>query len=386
MATAHTIKVKCATWDQVEEFYTRKVVNERLVLRLPTRGAPGSTVTIALVMPTGLVFALDALVEGTGALDDRGKYPVALRMVGLTDENKLRLVRLVHEGRGDVVEIEILADDDVPVATPADAPLDEVVERRAEPGPEAVLPEEKQAFEQLDAIRRRHQELAAHAVLGVPVEATPQVVRKAYLALAKKHHPDVYGRFRSPAVRHLAQQVFLHVNRAYDRMRQAFADQGVPTIGPARADTSGWVTDVVAAPDDDPLDEASEVNFESAVRTPLKPEEIGGEDEAVALAAAGREQIQAGAFAAAREDLARALRAHPRNRQLRALYHVASGFEMRERGRTSEAQLHLETALRHDKDCELAASAIGTDEAAPAPEKPGLFRRLWGRGEGGVRG
>ena len=382
MATSHTIKVKCATWDQVEEFYTRKVVNERLVLRLPTRGSPGSMVTIALVMPTGLVFALDALVEGTGTLDERGKYPVALRMVGLSDENKLRLVRLVHEGRGEVVEIEVMADDDVPVPTPGDAPLDEVVERRPEPGPEAVLPEEKQAFEQLDAIRRRHQELAAHAVLGVPAEATPTAVRKAYLVLAKRHHPDIYGRFRSPAVRLLSQQVFLHVNRAYDRLRQSFAEQGVPTIGPARSDTSGWVADVAAAPDDDPLDEASEVNFESAVRTPLTPADLGGDDEAASLVAAGRAQIQTGAFAEAREALARALRAHPRNRQLRALYHVASGLEMRKLGRTSEAQLHLETALRHDKDCDLASGSIGTDEAAPAPEKPGLFRRLWGRGDG----
>lgn len=379
----HTIKVKCLTWDQVEEFYTRKVVNERLVLRLPSRGASGSTVTIALVTPSGMVVGLDALIEGAGALDERGKYPVALRLTGLTPDARLRLVRLVHEGRGGVPEIEVTADDDdVPLPEPGDAPVDEVVERREAPTIDTVLPEERLAFEQLAEVHKRHQELAAHQVLGVGPDANLAAIRRAYLGLAKRHHPDVYGRFASPAVHALALKVFLHVNRAYDRLRQSFAEAGVPTTGPARGDTSGWVANVVAAPADDHLEEASEVNFESAVRTPLTVVELGGDDSGF-QAEKGREAIEAGEFARAREHLAAALRAHPRSRALRALYHVASGLEMRQLGRLSEAQLHLETALRHDKDCELATRAL--EPEAATPERPGLFRRLWGRGDGARR-
>jgi curved DNA-binding protein CbpA len=94
--------------------------------------------------------------------------------------------------------------------------------------------------------------LPAHEVLGVPFDGDMRAIRAGYFALARQHHPDAYGRYLSPALRRLASELFIHVNRAYDRMREAaLRASGVSVPGPAARDGGGWVIDaseVMAAP------------------------------------------------------------------------------------------------------------------------------------------
>jgi curved DNA-binding protein CbpA len=53
-----------------------------------------------------------------------------------------------------------------------------------------------------------------YAILGVEETATPEEIRKAYLGLAKKLHPDRYP--NDPAQREIAQREFAKVTRAHD--------------------------------------------------------------------------------------------------------------------------------------------------------------------------
>jgi Tfp pilus assembly protein PilF len=84
-----------------------------------------------------------------------------------------------------------------------------------------------------------------------------------------------------------------------------------------------------------------------------------GTEQALSLANAGRAAFAAGQYELARGHFAAALKVDPRNRPVRALYHVASGFVMRARGQDAEAQLQFETALGHDPACHEAQRALG---------------------------
>ena len=97
----------------------------------------------------------------------------------------------------------------------------------------------------------------------------------------------------------------------------------------------------------------------------------------VATLDTGRAALTEGRFREACEAFAAVLRAEPRNRQVRALYHVASGMELRQKGDGVKARLMFETALAHDRECVEAQQAL-----TPEPDKKtsgGLFKRLFDR-------
>jgi tetratricopeptide (TPR) repeat protein len=67
------------------------------------------------------------------------------------------------------------------------------------------------------------------------------------------------------------------------------------------------------------------------------------------LAHEGRAALKEGRFHDARVKLAEAIRLDPRDRYLRAAFHLASGYEARQQGREAEAADHFETARVFDK-------------------------------------
>jgi uncharacterized protein (TIGR02266 family) len=72
------------------------------------------------------------------------------------------------------------------------------------------------------------------------------------------------------------------------------------------------------------------------------------------LAAEGRAALKTGRYRDARAKLAEAIRLDPRDRFLRAAFHLASGHDERAEGRDAEALEHFHTALVFDKACEEA--------------------------------
>jgi hypothetical protein len=89
-----------------------------------------------------------------------------------------------------------------------------------------------------------------------------------------------------------------------------------------------------------------------------------------------RSRLATGDHAAAREVLAAALHVYPRNRSLRALYHVASAMDALDNGQIVTATAQLEAALAHDGNCTEAAAAL--DELRRTHSASGgLLRRLF---------
>jgi tetratricopeptide (TPR) repeat protein len=540
-AGERTIRVRCATWDQVETFYAEKLRGNTLVVKMPYRPELGAVITVALGLPDGLVFAIDGTVVKVGN-EEAGKLPVALRMAGFTQEVRAQLVRLVAEGRGAQAQGDepYAAPPPEPAPAPADAraatapPPGEAVLDGPEPRLEDVLLEERAIFGALEATRKRLHALRAHEVLGVAEQADLGEIRRGYFVLTKRFHPDVYGKYRSPAVGRLASDVFIHINRAFDRMRAgAAAAAGKRLVGPAAISREGWLADLddvaagasasqtmaavsvppdlaanpppglmtspppasaaaatavakaparlppriaegavtygphamketvvkVPAPPGPPLtftggeggpgtgpgprpglapgpgpgpgeEYYDEVSFTTSVRMkaltaeelfeeaaggpaelaaritsptdglapgevtppppldPLVPGAGGGPAgepgprasvaDAGAAIDIGRAHLGAGQWREACQSFAAALRVDPRNRAVRALYHVASALELRAQGDGAGATVQLETALRYDRDCPEARQALGQGVDKDR-EKKGIFRRLFER-------
>jgi tetratricopeptide (TPR) repeat protein len=471
---ARTIKVRCVTWDQVEAFYTQKLKGDTLVVKMPIEPMIGDGVTVALGLPSGLVFAIDGSVTSVGGADTSGKWPVAMKMHGLTREVRERLERLVRDGREGLLSTPPMAVPEPPNGDPLAAGTGSAAAMRARPksvpppdGAEPVPPEpeprledvaldERPAFVSLAAVHKRLLTLPAHEVLGVSFEADLRAIRAGYFALAQKHHPDAYGKYASPALRRLASELFIHVNRAYDRMREAaIRANGVTTPAPAARDTTrGWLVDadVALAEPRDTLPDANapapvapvpiEIVGESpsdqmraaaaapapaattaptaapevtrpdrpgnvgAARTaegtpapPAPPQDLASElfgdlpaaaaeqalpfdahvpastESVLSLANAGRAAMMNGSFEEARSSFAAALRLDGRNRTVRALYHVASGMLLRQRGQSAEAQTQFETALGHDPACADALRALGRTGGEPSSR----FKRVFDR-------
>jgi len=429
---ARTIRIRCETWDQVEAFYTEKVKGSTLVVKMPQKPAIGAAMTVALGLPSGVVFAIDGQVVKTGAAPEGGKVAVAVRLLGLTAQVRGQLERLVAEARAGLAGLRqprAQTAPPVPPPAPVAAPLPPPPSPVAPPAPPApaelpadarprvedVAVDERPVFEMLDGMRRKMIDQAAHEILGVGGEAKRDEIRKSWLGMVKKLHPDVYGKHRSPGIRRLAAEVFLAVSRAYDRLRGTDShapstavrgpwlvevDEGSPVPVPVRDEISSPydAVEVIRAPAPPQVEEfTEEVSFTTSVRMKaLSAEDLFGDagrptpppvsppgaslsppaptPVSSTQVAAARAALDGGQFREASELFAQALRTDPRNRQLRSLYHVAYGLDLKARGEGVKARLQFETALAHDRDCEEAKRAL-----SQAIDKKSIFKKLFER-------
>lgn len=462
----HTLKVKCPSWDHVEAFYDRKLRGRnQLSMRVPFLVDTGAQLVLALELPNEMVMAIDGEVTSAEPAADNKRSAIQLTLHGMTHEVRERLKALVADGRGGhaIGDREPAAESsqpaEPPVPMPADAPVDEPVEPPRVPRLEDVEAAEKEVFVALDADLRRMREGAAHEVLGVKWDAEVDEIRRGYFGLTKRYHPDIFSKYQSRAIRHLAQEVFIHVNKAYDRMRDAAVAAGAAIVaGPALLPHDGWLASFddigeepktplpgplpahqssgqirlprapsqppVAAPASAPAfedapapvpapapapapasedapafeepDAAPSVRFSGghSPEAPLSADSLFGDmdlgsrpdmtlpatpsslDQSAAMMAEGGDLLDRGSSQEAQDLLAEALRLDPRNRSLRALYHVASGKVLLEKGEPVQATAQFEAALAHDRDCDRAQHAI--DELRKTHDKPaGLFKRLF---------
>lgn len=446
MSDGKTVKIKCVTWDQVEAFYTEKLRGNVLVVKMPFRPGIGDGITVALGLPDGLVFAIDGTVVKIGG-EDLGKIPVAIRLFGMTLEVRAQLKRLVSHGRGIGGPGPASVTARAVGTKPPKSRLPETLPPASAPRVEDVADEERAAFAALETMKKRLLALPAHAVLDVPPDADGEAARAGFLARAGKLHPDLFRRYRSPALRALAGEIFLLVGRAYARMRGAPAEAflvaaepaseaPIATSPPINMDSVNAVpVEAIRAGSSSPYSELSvtegdgdsapgyddELTFTTTTRgKALTAEELFDDPDAAAevspptippksTAAAsppseevvpvtpapevtpvtpppqietppsvdiGRGALAEGRYRDACEAFAAILRAEPRNRQVRALYHVASGMELRQKGDGVKARLMFETALAHDRECVEAQQAL-----TPEPDKKGggIFKRLFDR-------
>jgi hypothetical protein len=428
-----TLKVKCPTWRHVETFYSRKLRKDRtLTLRVPFEPEEGAQISVGLELPDGEVINIPGTIIGVSAGEDDDRNAMRLFLHGLDAALLDRLKEKVAaadasarqeaappppvppsaqaaqgsaraparaatqaggqppgpagkiagqasgqgSGRADAAPRPLagtprsgptaMSSQPVPASTPTDAPVDELIEPPLEPAIDDVSEYERDVFLYLDQELRRMRECAAYEVLGVDEHADVVIIRAAYFELTKRFHPDLFARYRSRAILHMSQELFIHVNKAYDRLRNALVAAGHAIVaGPALIPHDGWLANLDDI--DGPGDEPSGISLLRERSYGDEPPSRQGTGDLLAL-------VRAGKFEEARERVAAALHYDPRDRRMRALYHVISGRELMARGEETAAATQFEAALAHDRTCREASEAL--EELRASGLHSGLYPRI----------
>jgi hypothetical protein len=330
--------VRCATWEQVDVFTTRKLRRGKLLsLKVPFTAQHGAQVTLGLELPNEVVVAIDGVVQKSAPVEgDATRTWIEIELVGFTDDVRARIKSLQKQ-----VEAPV-------------APAAPVRRSSTNVGIDQLPADERELFQRLTAELRRLRSAAVHDVLGVPRDADPDAVRRGWKELIRKHHPDLVARRNAPALTHLAEELTILANRAYDRLRAALAAEGHALLaGPGLAEPPGWLV----AFDDLKSGEGASAPRKTPQRferppTPMPvapspaPTGQGADFEVRARAA-----LASGDPNAAREVLAAALVIYPRSKPLRSLYYVATALSALQDGELMLATSQLESALAHHEQC-----------------------------------
>ncbi len=357
MAAGRTLHVRCPTWEQVEQFYTRKLRKGKLLsMKVPFPAAVGSHVTLGLELPNGVTIAIEGTVHKSSPIEttpggkpEQGKTWIELELIGFTEQVIARIKAMA-------------AGTETP---PEAAPPPPVKSSR--PPAEELPEDERKLFQNMTTELRRMRQAAVHEVLGVARDASPDDVRRGWMSLMRRHHPDLVARRKAPAITHLAEELTILSNRAYDRQRAALvAEQGALAVGSLVKAPPGWLVgfDDLASGDRTPAVAVAVAAVPAAPRprsqvATIPPPFSGGPGSVPPAAAHGgetfevraREMLGQGEADGAQEVLAAALVVYPRNRPLRSLYYVASAMAALGKGEVMLATSQLETALAHYDLC-----------------------------------
>ena len=175
----------------------------------------------------------------------------------------------------------------------------------------------------------------------------------------RRHHPDLVARHGAPAITHLAEELTILCNRAYDRLRAALVAEGRGTaFGPAISSPPGWLIgfDDISSSELRVSQRLATLPMASGtIESGPQPSTIQG-GEAFEMRA--RAMLGLGEANNAQEVLAAALVVYPRSRPLRSLYYIASALAALDKGEVMLATSQLETAIAHHEECTEAAAIL----------------------------
>ncbi len=375
MAGGRTLHVRCSTWEQVETFYSRKLRKGKLLsMKVPFAATPGGSVTLGLELPNEVVVAIDGTVLKASPIDGDTKTWIEVELHGFTDEVVQRIknmasgMAVAKAAAAPTTPPPVAAPTTPPPIAPAPprAPTAPTVARTATAQASDDLPaDERQLFQHLTAELKRMRQAAVHEVLGVERDADADAIRAGWMRLVRRHHPDLVARRKAPAITHLAEELTILCNRAYDRLRLSLVAEGRATsIGATVTAPPGWLVgfDDIASAGRTPAAIKQDPPKRTAVASippPLGdaagsgPQVHGGDT----FETRARAMLVQGEADNAQEVLAAALVVYPRSRPLRSLYYVASAVAAIEKGELMLATSQLETALAHYDQC-IEASRI----------------------------
>ena len=349
---ARTLHVRCATWEQVETFTTRKLRKGKLLsMKVPFVGKAGVVVTLGLELPNEMVIAIDGVIQKASAVEgDAQRTWIEIELTGLTEEVLNRIKSLAASATDD-------EHTDPQIAPVAPVRKSQVIAAVGEDLPA----DERELFQKLSGELRRLRQAPAHEVLGVPRDPTPEELRAGWKALVRRHHPDLVVRRGAPAITHLAEELTILSNRAYDRLRAALASEGKGiNAGSMVATPPGWLVgfEDIQSADSTPAPKPSPHRFERPPTPPSVPQPAPPAHGSDAFETRARAMLAQGDANTAREVLAAALVVYPRTKALRSLYYVATALAALQDGEVVLATSQLETALAHHDQCTEAAKVL----------------------------
>lgn len=223
---ALSIKLRCASWQQLATIYKRDLSRGSMFLKASTQPPIGTVVKIDLELPSASVIELQGTIvkhvtdpqRGTGV--DLQLEPLATKSVWM-------------------IENALAADAKVRAHSPSPAAEEKHRAPTISDG-EDVTAAEAELIRALEAEAESLRKLNPFLVLGVGYETSDADVRHAFGELTKRYHPDRFARYQSQKLRQIAAEIFILIRDAYRRLADdASRQQVIATLGriPTRAQT-----------------------------------------------------------------------------------------------------------------------------------------------------
>jgi hypothetical protein len=243
MADALSIKLRCASWQQLATIYKRDLSHGTMFLKAATPPPVGTTVHIDLALPSATIIPLTGVVErhlqdpqrGPGVelkLDPIAAGSIWLIESALASEHK----RMATPFQGVPITPSPTPSPTPPAGMPA-VPHPHQVQTTIPTIPPpfgsgaSILPglhdgadltaAERDLIKALVAEAESLKKLNPFLVLGVGYEATDAEVRAAFADLTKRYHPDRFARYESSALREVAAEIFILIRDAYRKLGDA---------------------------------------------------------------------------------------------------------------------------------------------------------------------
>ena len=423
MATgALSIKLRCASWQQLGTIYRRDLMRGAMFLKASTPPALGTQVRIDLTLPSGSVIVMTGTVEQHVQDPKRGNG-VELKLAP------------IPAGTIWMIESALAAEAGREQKTPTTSGVPSGQLPPTQSGPVATVGTgEDLAAAETDLVRALVAEaeslkkLNPFLVLGIGYEANDNDVRAAFGELTKRYHPDRFARYESTELRNVAAEIFILIRDAYRRIcdeasraqvlaslgRAAPAPRAIPTPAVMRSTppygirVSGKipsaqvppVTRVPERPTPPPQHASSSATARLNEITTKKPEPIPGEKRPTGTTPPGRgvsassapvgelpehaaleELIDNGRLDEALAQYRVLAKKHPQDRVLRAGIELCEGLlALAQRDRLEAAQ-RFEAALEIDPSNERAARELAEMRRQATNERKGLLSRLMGKKE-----
>jgi tetratricopeptide (TPR) repeat protein len=405
---ALSIKLRCASWQQLATIYKRDLSRGTMFLKAAQPPPVGTVVRIDLTLPSSSVVVLNGTVEHHVS-DPRRGIGVELKLAPIPT--------------GSIWLIETALSSEQRVATPSSGVPQ--VAAPAASGPVAALGEgEDVAAAEAELIRALETEVESlkrlnpFLVLGVGYEASDDDVRAAFGELTKRYHPDRFARYEAAELRSVAAEIFILIRDAYRKIsdsqsrvqvlaslgrgpvpravpipRPAAARPGVPVAIPPRDAKSGPIPAIrIGDPKSGPVRiptgqqarlqrPGDAVAVPPAAAEPVQPARGAPAQSALDDAAAVDAVVDDGRYDEALSSYRQLARKHPQERVFRAGIELCEGLlALVQRDRLEAAQ-RFEAALEIDPSNERAARELAEMRRQATNERRGLLSRLMGKKE-----
>ncbi len=406
------MRLRCASWDQLESIYRRDLARGALFLRASRRPPIATPITIHLTLPSGTLIVLSGSISehiAPGGLGGRGPgIDVELAPIPASTMWLVEAALRAHKQRSRA------APPDDPERAPDEISALGAEHEQGEATLEAGAPVAAAEHELVAALQDelgslRH--MSPTQVLGVAEDAGEQAIRDAFAQLSRRYHPDKFARFHSRDARELATEIFILIRDAYRALSSAApggpadlpkpglsgrkSERASPNANASRRDgaapgaiPSGQKSSPTTAgasaggptgprafrPAPEPATGAQAAPHDDAAAPAPAESSAGGHVRATALLDAGRYDEALTLFAlASRRD--------PGDREAALGVEVAEGLKALAARDRLEAAQRFEAALELDPANERAARGLTEIRRQATEERKSFLSRLLGEKE-----
>ncbi|MDB4958594.1 MAG: heat shock protein DnaJ domain protein, partial [Myxococcales bacterium] len=227
VGAALSIKLRCASWQQLATIYRRDLSRGSMFLKAATQPAIGTLVRIDLELPSATVIELSGVITNHVTDPQRGTG-VDLKLEPLPTKS----VWLIESALAAENKMRAQSSGAIPVSNQS-GPIASIAEG------EDVAAAEAELSRALEAEAESLRKLNPFLVLGVGYETTDAAVRAAFGELTKRYHPDRFARYQSERLRQIAAEIFILIRDAYRKLAdETSRTQAAAAVGkqlPARA-------------------------------------------------------------------------------------------------------------------------------------------------------